>query len=416
MAAIKSWLDRNSEKETHPPAITIPDQVDVPQGNTPGLEPDKSYFDRPWNNQATQIIIDAYEKNTIDWDKMAIDKRVVGVIHRSAIGLTKDARYEERKKIALDRGYLWGAYHLGKRGNTIEQANLFLEMAGSGDTLMALDLEDTSNASMMTVDEAVQFMQFIYDRTGKVPVVYANHAVTKALNEKLKSNNLFKASKLWYARFKPEVTDFPVGIWKGYFLWQFSSEINCSQNGTCLYNVPGTRFDMDVNVFFGSINQLKDQWNNKAEKVMATETAPQLPAKEKLWFEIAKVEIGQKEITGPKHNQKILAYHQATDLRGTTDEIPWCSSFVSWCLENAGIESTKSAWARSYLNWGKKIETPVPGCVTIFKRGTDSGHVAFFVKDNGSTLTVLGGNQSNQVCYSDYKKADLLGYRLPSEN
>ena len=53
MAAIKSWLDRNSEKETHPPAITIPDQVDVPQGNTPGLEPDKSYLDRPWNNPAT---------------------------------------------------------------------------------------------------------------------------------------------------------------------------------------------------------------------------------------------------------------------------------------------------------------------------------------------------------------------------
>jgi hypothetical protein len=48
--------------------------------------------------------------------------------------------------------------------------------------------------------------------------------------------------------------------WATYTLWQFSSEIDCSAQGTCLYNVPGTRFDMDVNVFFGTPEGLKAQW------------------------------------------------------------------------------------------------------------------------------------------------------------
>lgn len=416
MNTIRSWLDKNSDSASNnqiegapETPVIVPDTA--PTGNLEGTDP----FDHPWKDNGTVIVIDAYEQNTINWDKMATDKKVVGIIHRSSIGLKIDSAFETRKKIALERGYLWGAYHLGKRGNTIAQAEIFLTLCDDN-TLMALDLEDTSKSDMMSIDEAVVFMDHIYKKTGKICVVYANDSVTKALNEKLSNNAIFKESKLWYARFKGRVTDFPVGIWKKYFLWQFSSEINCSKDGTCLYNVPGTKYNMDINVFFGSKDQLALAWTNEAAEVTQPPVQePQKETKKMLWFDIAKVEIGQKEVTGPKHNQRILEYHSATSLKATTDEIPWCSSFVTWCLESAGIKSTKNAWARSYLNWGKKIEKPIPGCVTVFKRGTDSGHVAFFVKDNGSTITVLGGNQSNKVCYADYKKSDLLGYRLPDE-
>jgi hypothetical protein len=33
------------------------------------------------------------------------------------------------------------------------------------------------------------------------------------------------------------------------------------------------------------------------------------------------------------------------------DETPWCATFVSAVLELESIPSTRSAWARSYLNW-----------------------------------------------------------------
>lgn len=72
------------------------------------------------------------------------------------------------------------------------------------------------------------------------------------------------------------------------------------------------------------------------------------------WLDIAKAELGVKEIPGKKHNERILEYHKATSLESTEDEVPWCSSFVSWCLEKAGVPSTRNAWARSYLAWGKR--------------------------------------------------------------
>ena len=46
-------------------------------------------------------------------------------------------------------------------------------------------------------------------------------------------------------------------MWSDYTLWQFSSEINCSPTKTCLYRVPGTAYDMDVNVFNGTEAALK---------------------------------------------------------------------------------------------------------------------------------------------------------------
>lgn len=224
---------------------------------------DQASLNRPWNNDNTSIIIDAYEGNRIDWDKMAADQKMVAVIHRSSIGSRVDSKYVERKNIALSRGYLWGAYHLGRRGNTIAQADLFLDLIdGEDDTLMILDLEDTSSSNFMSLDEAEVFMEYVYEKTGKIPTVYANHSTTKKLNSKFKDNPVFQQSKFWYARFKSTVTDYPAGIWKNYFLWQFSSEINCSRTGSCLYNVPGTSSDMDINVFNGPLSDLRLKWNN----------------------------------------------------------------------------------------------------------------------------------------------------------
>ncbi|MGL4677802.1 MAG: TIGR02594 family protein [Plesiomonas shigelloides] len=129
-------------------------------------------------------------------------------------------------------------------------------------------------------------------------------------------------------------------------------------------------------------------------------------------YEIAKGEIGQKEIVGPADNQRIVEYHGTTTLKATDDETPWCSAFVNWCHHQAGIPGTNSAAARSWLNWGVSVTDPQEGDVVIFKRGNPpSGHVAFFVKREGDIIRCLGGNQSDQVKISGYKVADVLGYR-----
>lgn len=138
----------------------------------------------------------------------------------------------------------------------------------------------------------------------------------------------------------------------------------------------------------------------------------------KKMYDLALTQIGQKEISGSKHNPKIVEYHQATSLHATSDEVPWCASFINWLAKSVGIKGTGSAMARSWIHWGNKVEPSEMqvGDVVVFARGSDgaSGHVALVAEVPNRlnpTIKVLGGNQSNQVCISRYPRARVLGYR-----
>lgn len=222
---------------------------------------DAQKYSNPWKRTDTQIVIDAYEGNSINWSQMATDPRVVGVIHRASIGLQADTLYKSRAATAQQRGYLWGAYHLGKSGDPIAQAKFFLSTIGdTSHIFMALDLEDTSASGMMNIANAKIFLNYVFQKTGRMPVVYANNTVVKAINAAMKGDVTFAQTQLWYARFVSAIPSFPGGVWSTYYLWQFSSEINCSSTGHCLYNVPGTSYDMDINVYYGSKAALAAEW------------------------------------------------------------------------------------------------------------------------------------------------------------
>lgn len=141
------------------------------------------------------------------------------------------------------------------------------------------------------------------------------------------------------------------------------------------------------------------------------------------WMAIATRELGVKEYAGAADNPRIVEYLQSTTL-GSPGNVPdsthWCSAFVNWCMERAGYAGTDSAWARSWATWGRATTRPPRGCVVVFKRKCsvedtkkNCGHVAFFVKQTATHVTVLGGNQSNCVCEARYPRADVLSYRLP---
>lgn len=156
-------------------------------------------------------------------------------------------------------------------------------------------------------------------------------------------------------------------------------------------------------------------WLNEA---LQPKKEPKPVASATPWYDLARAEIGVKEVKGSKHNKRILEYHQATSLKATDDETAWCSSFVCWCLEASGFKSTRSASARSHLKGPYKtvdIKDAKPGDIVIFSRppSTWAGHVAFFVRDTGSSIEVLGGNQSNEVNITPYPKSRLLGVRRP---
>lgn len=138
------------------------------------------------------------------------------------------------------------------------------------------------------------------------------------------------------------------------------------------------------------------------------------------WLDVALREMrrGVKEVPGAGVNPRIAVYHKITraGLTSGGDEVPWCSSFVSWCLEESGITSTRSKAARSYLNWGKPLDKPVRGCIVVTSRGVDihSGHVGFYVEPRGEDkFLMLGGNQSNAVTIKVAESSRVVGYRWP---
>lgn len=135
-------------------------------------------------------------------------------------------------------------------------------------------------------------------------------------------------------------------------------------------------------------------------------------------YHIALKELGVQERAGADHNPRILEYHQATSLKATSDEVPWCAAFVNWCLREAGFQGTNSARARSFLAWGESvaINDIKPGDIVVFSRGNNPilGHVAFFhswKNKRTGIMTVCGGNQSNSVSLSRYSLENLIGIR-----
>lgn len=132
-------------------------------------------------------------------------------------------------------------------------------------------------------------------------------------------------------------------------------------------------------------------------------------------YELAKAEVGTVE-WAKGSNPKVVAYYRDAGCPGVTDDaVAWCAAFVGAMLKRAGMEPTGSLAARSYLKWGDPVDIKDAreGDIAVFSRGGSSwqGHVAFFVKENASTLTILGGNQSDRVSVQTYPKAALLSIR-----
>lgn len=164
---------------------------------------------------------------------------------------------------------------------------------------------------------------------------------------------------------------------------------------------------------------LLDQWVKPGLPVVSEPLGSGPP-----WMTIAWAELGVAEhMAKGKHNTRIVQYHGTTTLKATTDETPWCASFVNWVLEQASYTGTRSAAAKSWLKWGTALEEARYGAITVIKSmkasgnyatGSASGyHVGFLLNETPTHLKLLGGNQGDMVKVSQFPltKYTLEGYR-----
>jgi uncharacterized protein (TIGR02594 family) len=158
------------------------------------------------------------------------------------------------------------------------------------------------------------------------------------------------------------------------------------------------------------------------------------------WLAIATQELerGVREQSGLHRNEpRILEYlktapglsrkvhedtkHQCAQVHhmSDVDETAWCACFVKWCLTEAGKStSAGTASAQTWKHYGTQLSGPEVGAIAVIHRtpfdDSSSGwHVGFYVGGPKDAPVLLGGNQGNKVCFSQYFDLVEYHYRWP---
>lgn len=124
-------------------------------------------------------------------------------------------------------------------------------------------------------------------------------------------------------------------------------------------------------------------------------------------IQLARLYLDLHEEYDTQELKKLLSFNPVTS--------PWCAGFVNAIEKMSGRKGTGKLLARSYLTYGNPVTNPKLGDIVVLKRGNSSwqGHVGYYISQEDNKLLILGGNQSNKVCYKYYDKNDLLAYRRP---
>lgn len=136
------------------------------------------------------------------------------------------------------------------------------------------------------------------------------------------------------------------------------------------------------------------------------------------WLAEATNLVGTKEVLGSRSNPIILNWADELDARYSGDDIPWCGLFVAHCVGSTMPEEIlpgNPLGARQWEKFGDPTE-PRFGAILVFWREARSswkGHVGFYTGEDAHAFRILGGNQSDKVCYTWISKTRLVSARWP---
>src|SRR6188768_2765602 len=137
------------------------------------------------------------------------------------------------------------------------------------------------------------------------------------------------------------------------------------------------------------------------------------------WYQVGLEELGQAEAPGKRENPRIAKYHSYTGLAAVSEVVPWCGSFIAYCMATAKIPYRRStaASAADWLQWGRPLKTPILGAVGV-KAREGGNHVVMFSKwinKDAGIIQVLEGNASNRVQFGEYSVKVFKGWRWPTD-
>lgn len=129
-----------------------------------------------------------------------------------------------------------------------------------------------------------------------------------------------------------------------------------------------------------------------------------------VWIPPARLELAAG-VSNATHANRIVGYFEHTDLQPRpTSIVAWCGAFAAHCMSASDTDAVEasippsSALAVSWKKWGVGIPsggTIPPGAVVVLSPAPPvtggSGHVGFFVRREGNSVVLLGGNQGKRV-------------------
>jgi len=136
---------------------------------------------------------------------------------------------------------------------------------------------------------------------------------------------------------------------------------------------------------------------------------------EPAWLTVARRDIGQRETHGPNRSPWLDRLWRML-VKAWLIGQPWCGAAVARWMRSQGIKPPGNfERALAWADWGVPLDTPVVGCVVVFRR-TGGGHVGLLVgEDERGRLLVLSGNVSDKAGIDPFDISRLVGYYWPVE-
>lgn len=112
---------------------------------------------------------------------------------------------------------------------------------------------------------------------------------------------------------------------------------------------------------------------------------------------------------------ELVSFLKIGKFLGDPAKLPWCGDAVeSAIVKTLPDERVPSApfFAQNWQTFGKRVE-PMVGAVGVIRWSASAGHVGFVSKVTGSTISMVGGNQSNAITNASFPRSKFIAFRWP---
>jgi lysozyme len=166
-------------------------------------------------------IVDLNHRGQPDFSAL-VTAGITAVIHKATEGGTfQDPEFPTRRVAAKAAGLLWSSYHFVSGVSVTDQLDNYVEYAQpSDDELVCIDYERSTSGPDMSLAQLERFVVLLTQQIGRPPVIYGGDLLRQSVG--LNPSPVLAQCPLWYARYGPQPTGMPPGIWPTYTLWQYT--------------------------------------------------------------------------------------------------------------------------------------------------------------------------------------------------